>query len=185
MAFLAARGGEQNEHGFTFGVSGLLYNSDVLLYDKQTESQIRKQAITGPLKGKRLQQIPLEHTRWSDWRARSPKTQVLLQDTGYRRDYSRSPDAGYAESKQIMFEVSATDSRFHPKDWVIGVEVNGIFKAYPFSQLPKQSNQLQDTLGGKDIRLMYAAGKLLSSTQSFWYAFHPDTLVYQTKNNPL
>ena len=76
MAFLA----ERNSENFEFGVSGLLYNSDVLLYDRQTESlwlQIRKQAIAGPLKGQQLQQIPLEHTRWSDWRARYPHTLLM------------------------------------------------------------------------------------------------------------
>jgi len=197
MAFLAARSNKRNGGNFTFGVSGLLYNSDVLLYDRQTESlwsQIRKQAISGALKGQRLQQIPLEHTRWSDWRARYPKTRVLSQDTGHRRDYGRSPYAGYAESPQIMFEVAATDGRFHAKEWVVGVEINGVFKAYPFSQLAKGRNELRDTIGGKTIRLVYdasnrngrvySAGKLLPSTMSYWfawYAFHPDTLVYQTK----
>ena len=194
MAFLAARNGKNAE----FGVSGLLYNSDVLLYDRQTESlwsQIRKQAITGPLKGERLQQIPLEHTNWSDWRARYPKTKVLSQDTGYRRDYTRSPYAGYEQSPQIMFEVAARDGRFRPKEWVIGVEIEGIFKAYPFSKLPKEKTELHDQIDGKSIRLVYDAtnrngrvysdGKLLPSTMSYWfawYAFHPQTLVYEMQD---
>jgi len=195
MAFLANRNGKD----FDFGVSGLLYNSDVLLYDRQTESlwsQIRKQAIAGPLKGQRLQQIPLEHTSWSDWQARYPQTRVLSQNTGYRRDYSRSPYAGYADSEQIMFDVSAIDRRFHPKEWVIGVEINGVAKAYPFSVLSdsvqfRQHSELLDQVGGKSLRLVfdvasrsgrvYAADTLLPSTTSYWfawYAFHPDTLVY-------
>ncbi|MBN4079511.1 DUF3179 domain-containing protein [Beggiatoa alba] len=193
MAFLAARNGED----FDFGVSGLLYNSDVLLYDRQTESlwsQIRKQAVAGPLKGQHLEQIPLEHTRWSDWRARYPHTRVLSQDTGHRRDYSRSPYAGYADSEQLMFEVSARDRRFHPKEWVIGITLNGVTKAYPFSRLPSGQHELHDQLGGQTIRLVfdaanrsgriYAADKLLPSTTSYWfawYAFHPDTQVYRAK----
>ena len=143
MAFLANRHGKD----FDFGVSGLLYNSDVLLYDRQTESlwsQIRKQAITGPLKGQRPQQIPLEHTSWLDWRAHYPQTRVLSQNTGYQRDYSCSPYVGYVDSEQIMFDVSAIDHRFHPKEWVIGVEINGVTKAYPFSRLSDsvQSRQI-------------------------------------------
>ncbi len=193
MAFLANHGKEK----FDFGVSGLLYNSDVLLYDRQTESlwsQIRKQAITGPLKGERLQQIPLEHTSWSDWRTRYPKTKVLSEDTGYQRDYNHSPYAGYAQSPQIMFGVAARDERFHPKEWVIGVEINGVSKAYPFSQFPKGQNELNDNVGGKSIRLVfdnanrsgriYSGNTRLPSTMSYWfawYAFHPDTLVYQSK----
>ncbi len=195
MAFLAARNGKD----FDFGVSGLLYNSDVLLYDRQTESlwsQIRKQAIAGPLKGQYLKQIPLEHTSWSDWRARYPQTRVLSRNTGYQRDYSRSPYAGYADSEQIMFDVSAINRRFHPKEWVIGVNINGVAKAYPFSVLSDsvrsgQHSELSDQVGGKNIRLVfdaanrsgrvYAADTLLPSTTSYWfawYAFHPDTLIY-------
>lgn len=191
MAFLAGKRGED----FNFGVSGLLYNSDVLLYDRQTESlwsQIRGQAIAGPLKGQRLQQIPMEHTSWSDWRARYPQTRVLSLDTGYRRDYSRSPYAGYADSEHLMFGVSGIDRRFHPKERVIGVTLNGVAKAYPFSELSQGSGQLTDEVGGRSIRIVfdsvhragrvYAGNKLIPSTIGFWfawYAFHPDTLVYQ------
>ncbi len=66
IAYQASVGGE----ALTFGVSGLLYNSDMLLYDRQTQSlwsQMLMQAISGPRKGKRLQIIPLEHTSWADW----------------------------------------------------------------------------------------------------------------------
>ena len=191
MAFLASRNGK----AFDFGVSGLLYNSDVLLYDRQTESlwsQIRKQAIAGPLKGQYLQQIPLEHTSWSDWRARYPHTLVLSTDTGYRRDYNRSPYTGYANSEHLMFSVSHLDRRFHPKERVLGVELNGVARAYPFSILSRGPAQVVDQLGGKTIRIVfdadhrtgrvYAGDILIPSTTGFWFAwaaFHPDTEVYQ------
>ena len=70
-AFLAQVDGETLE----FGVSGLLYNSDVLLYDRTTESlwsQIRAQAVTGPLAGKALVQVPLIHTSWAKWKKKHP-----------------------------------------------------------------------------------------------------------------
>jgi len=191
MAFLAGRGGKD----FDFGVSGLLYNSDVLLYDRQTESlwsQLRKQAIAGPLKGQHLQQVPLEHTSWSDWRARYPQTQVLSTDTGYQRDYTRSPYAGYAGSEHLMFDVAHLDRRFHPKEQVLGVELNGKARAYPFSVLSRGPAQIQDQLGGETIRIVfdavhrngrvYAGDRLIPSTTGFWFAwaaFHPDTEVYQ------
>ena len=72
--------------GGTFGVSGLLYNSDMLLYDRASESlwsQLMGRAVTGPMKGERLQLIPLEHTTWSDWRTRHSDTLVLSRDTGH------------------------------------------------------------------------------------------------------
>lgn len=196
MAFLATQNGDT----LNFGVSGLLYNSDVLLYDRQTESlwsQIRKQAVAGRLKGQRLQQISMEHTRWSDWKSRYPQSQVLSLDTGYQRDYDRSPYTGYADSERLMFSVAATDPRFHPKEYVIGVEINGIFKAYPFSVLSKYSGELIDQVGGETIRVefddenrtgrVYIGGEMIPSTIGFWfawYAFHPDTLVYQPPSSP-
>lgn len=191
MAFLAHRNGKD----FDFGVSGLLYNSDVLLYDRQTESlwsQIRKQTIAGPLKGQYLQQIPLEHTSWSDWRARYPHTLVLSTDTGHRREYNRSPYAGYANSDRLMFGVSHLDRRFHPKEQVLGIELNGVTRAYPFSVLSRGPAKVVDQLGGKNIRIVYDAphraarvyegDTLIPSTVGFWFAwvaFHPDTDVYQ------
>jgi hypothetical protein len=86
---------------YTFGVSGLLYKSDVLMYDHQTESlwsQIQREAVTGPLAGTRLRLLPLVHTTWQAWRAEHPKTQVLSIDTGFRRDYTRDPYESYARS---------------------------------------------------------------------------------------
>ncbi|MFU8817641.1 MAG: DUF3179 domain-containing (seleno)protein, partial [Pseudomonadales bacterium] len=60
-----------------FGVSGLLYNSDVLLFDRNTESlwsQILGKAVSGPLRGEPLPQLPAFHTTWADWRERHPQT---------------------------------------------------------------------------------------------------------------
>lgn len=67
IAFDAAIGGEKK----TFGVSGLLYNSDVLLYDRQTESlwsQIMMEAVAGPMGGKKLEMAPTMNTSWGEWK---------------------------------------------------------------------------------------------------------------------
>ena len=80
-----------------FGVSGLLYNSDVLLYDKKTESlwsQIMGEAVAGKLLGEKLNPIPISHTTWRDWLARHPDTKVLSTETGYSRDYDRITSFG-------------------------------------------------------------------------------------------
>src|SRR5215813_10129652 len=94
----------------TFGVSGLLYNNDLLLYDRATQSlwsQIGAQAITGPLKGEKLTPVALIHTMWSDWKKRYPDMLVLSEDTGFHRDYSRDPYAGYGTSPRIMFPIAS------------------------------------------------------------------------------
>lgn len=181
-----------------FGVSGLLYNSDMLLYDRQTESlwsQIRRQAVSGPMKGAKLVPVVLTHTRWQDWQQRHPDTQVLSTDTGYRRDYSRSPYAGYAASRKLYFPVQARDNRYHPKEWVLGVELAGQFKAYPFSELEKAGGVVRDTFAGQQLVVSYdvankkagvvdGSGQVLAGVTSFWfawYAFHPGTSVYTVR----
>lgn len=185
-----------NDKQYDFGVSGLLYNSDVLLYDRQTESlwsQLKNQAISGPMKGKRLEPLVLGHTTWQDWKTRHPDTQVLNTKTGYQRDYDSNPYAGYKNNRQIYFPVKQTDDRFHPKEQILGIELNGQFKAYPFSELTKTKGEVTDTVGGKTITVKFnkqhqsgtifdtQTGKEIPSQITFWfawYAFHPDTDIF-------
>jgi hypothetical protein len=179
-----------------FGVSGLLYNSDVLLYDRETESlwsQIMAKAISGPLKGRELKSLPLSHTSWSDWKNKHPDSLVLSTNTGYTRDYSKSPYAGYEESKQIFFPVSASDQRFHNKAWVLGVKIDETYKAYPFSELAKTPLPVRDTISGKHIEITFDRenrsakarddqGREMPTITAYWfawYAFHPETTVFQ------
>jgi hypothetical protein len=77
---------------YRFGVSGLLYKSNVLMYDHQTESfwsQILQQAVTGPKTGTKLIHLPSTLATWGKWRQKHPKTYVLTPATGHVRDYSR------------------------------------------------------------------------------------------------
>ncbi len=92
-----------------FGVSGKLYNSDVLFYDRKTESlwsQLKMEAVTGSMAGTRLKLLPLEHTTWGDWRKRHPTTTVLSLETGFTRDYARNPYRGYENNPSLMFPVA-------------------------------------------------------------------------------
>ena len=179
----------------TFGVSGLLYNSDVLMYDHQTESlwsQIKQEAVTGELTGTPLKPIFMVHTTWENWRKEHPKTRVLSTDTGYFRNYSRDPYAGYDRSPDVMFSVAKRDDRFHPKEWVLGIEVKGKAKAYAFSELAKQSSVFKDSLNGKKLQIHYQEdsrtafitdekGNPIPSITAFWfawYAFHPETEIF-------
>lgn len=179
----------------TFGVSGLLYNSDVLLYDRETNSlwsQLLAQAVTGPAKGAKLEIVPTAHTSWEDWRARHPGTRVLSEDTGYARDYARDPYAGYDVSPVIFFPVANASARFDSKEVVLGVEIDGRRKAYPFAELAKTDGDFADRVGDRDVRIVYdrrhrtarvldASGKELASVTSYWfawYAFYPQTAVF-------
>jgi hypothetical protein len=184
-----------------FGVSGLLYNSDVLLYDRATQSlwsQMLQTAISGPLKGKRLQSVSLTHTTWADWRQRHPTTEVLSTDTGFQRDYSRNPYEGYDRVQNLIFDVQHRDDRFPLKEWVLGIEVDGTHKAYPFSVLAHAvdaGGELRDTVAGRSLRIRYdrahgtaeafdAQGRALPGTMAFWFAwvaFYPQTEVLRAR----
>ena len=101
---------ESRRRELRFGVSGLLCNSDVLLDDREAESlwsQIRKQAITGPMKGEKRSGLPLTHSTWRAWQQEHPDMLVLSADTGERRDYGRDPYAGYADESGLHFPVLA------------------------------------------------------------------------------
>ena len=179
----------------TFGVSGLLYQSDVLMYDHQTESlwsQIAMQAVTGKSLGQHLEPIFLEHTTWSAWRKRHPDTLVLSRETGFTRDYSRDPYEAYAQSDRLMFSPARQDNRLSPKEWVLGVEFGGKFKAYSFSTLEGMGQAFSDSLHDQDyvvcwdaqarsVKVVDQGGKPFPSLTAYWfawYAFHPDTEVF-------
>ena len=185
----------------TFGVSGLLYNSDVLLYDKQTESlwsQIMNKAISGQNKGKSLTAHPISHTSWKDWQTNHPNTLVLSNKTGFKRDYSKNPYSGYGQTSQTYFPVKNSSKLFQKKEWVLGVTINGQSKAYAFSELTKSSGQIKDNFANQQLIINYnkkaKTASIMNSEnkqvvvtlQSYWfawYAFHPKTEVYQFRSN--
>jgi len=181
-----------------FGVSGLLYNSDVLLFDRNSESlwsQILGEAVSGPLAGTPLPQLPARHTTWAEWREMHPDTLVLSKDTGFQRSYSRSPYRGYEQSRRLYFEVANEAPRdYHPKELVMGIEIDGVHKAYPFEELAKHGQQrFQDSVNGQRITVRWSEasqsawaeaqdGSALPTTTGFWfawYAFYPDTLIFK------
>src|SRR5215472_10199714 len=124
----------------TLGVSGKLYQSNLLFYDKSTESlwsQIKGEAVAGPLTGRRLEPLPSVVTTWETWRKVHPDTLVLDVNTGYSRNYGIDPYQSYESSDQIMFPVTPLDGRLPTKERVLGLTVNGSDEALPFSRLTK------------------------------------------------
>ena len=187
---------EVDNKELTFGVSGLLYESNVLLYDHQTESlwsQLKEEAVTGPQTGTRLKAIPSVMTTWKAWRAQHPNTLVLSTRTGFHRDYSRSPYEAYAKSPNTMFAVKHEDSRLSPKEKVVGISIGDDHKAYPLRLFRGRTEPIEDTVGKTPVKVVYDAdagtahaveatsGKLLPAVVVYWFAwatFHPDSPVY-------
>jgi hypothetical protein len=191
----------KGEHS-RFGVSGLLYNSDVLLYDDNTESlfsQILSEAISGPLVGEKLLPLVSTHTTWGKWRSIHPNTLILSTATGYVRDYTRNPYGDYGTSRALYFPAPSSSPQansFHPKETVIGLKDGERIKAYPFSELDKNSqSEFGDIINGKSYIVQWDSenksaqikdknGNTIPTIQGFyfaWIAFYPESLIYTDK----
>ncbi|MGR9100801.1 MAG: DUF3179 domain-containing protein, partial [Gammaproteobacteria bacterium] len=192
VAYSALVGGSRQ----TFGVSGLLYNSDVLLYDRETGSlwsQLMNRAVTGPLKGAKLETVPLSNTTWEDWRNRHPDTRVLSENTGFARDYGVDPYRDYRLDRSLWFPVKEIDIRYHPKEMVLGAEIGGRFRAYPFAEMAGMPIKFNDEIGGAPVTVRFDRkhrtanvyrpdGSELPSVITYWFAwraFHPDTTLFE------
>ena len=181
----------------TFGVSGLLYRSDVLLYDRETDSlwsQIGLRAVSGPARDTPLSWQTSEHMTWAAWRERYPDGKVLSTDTGYRRDYTTSPYKAYFETDAVMFPVPRPRRELDDKALVLGVIVDGLARAWPISDLP-DGRPLEDRVGDTPVTVRWDAarrhprvtrddGTTVPSVLAFWFAwaaFHPETGLWGSK----
>lgn len=196
MAFLA----RVDNRTLTFGVSGLLYNSDVLLYDHQSESlwsQIRGQAISGKAAGQTLTQYPLTLTRWQQWLSDHPQTLVLSERTGYYRNYSQDPYAGYSRSPRLFFPVANKAPSIYPtKETVLGYKGKKKQIAFPLSELRKNAEEtFSYEFEGEMLNIHWDQqnqsatmtdqnGELHNTTMLYWfawYAFYPETEVFKAE----
>ena len=116
-----------------FGTSGKLYNSNLVMYDRLTDSywsQALGMAITGELTGEQLEIIPFDVITWGDWKTLHPDSQVLTTETGHIRAYGADPYGNYYTDDRIMFPVENLDERMHPKEIILGFHIDDTYKAY-------------------------------------------------------
>ncbi len=146
-----------------FGTTGNLRHSDLVMWDRQTESwwqQATGEAIVGELTGQRLEMLAAHLVSWREFRDQFPAARVLSRETGFERDYGRNPYVGYDGSDQTPFLLAGTaDSRLAPMERVVAVSLNGEDAAYPFSALLER-RVLHDRLGGQPIVLFFQPGTL-------------------------
>jgi hypothetical protein len=176
----------------TFGVSGLLYNSSFLMYDRETESlwsQFHGAALSGPLSGKRLSRIRVVQVTVASWLREHPDTQVLVRPEKYRIDYRVSPFTTYMVQDSIPFPVAATDDRYHPKRLVVGLVADGVAGAILDSAVMKAGGSVEHDFQGRVVRVRYDPNTAVFTweapddvevTEAYWFAwkaFHPDTQV--------
>ena len=174
-----------------FGVSGLLYRSDVLFYDRETESlwsQIHSRAVTGSALGTRLVMLRSEMARWGDWKKKHPNSTVLSSETGHSRDYSQAPYSGYSTSERIYFPVPF-DKRYPAKMPTIGVRTGGAARAYPAVEVFRAGGVVEEFEGHR-VSVRYDADAQLFAVEApddleviegywfAWSAFHPETTIF-------
>jgi hypothetical protein len=145
-----------------FGTTGNLRNSDLVMYDRQTESwwqQFGGAALVGELTGSRLQQLPARIVAWGDFRRAHPEATVLSRDTGHSRPYGRNPYAGYdsIDSPPFFPAKNADDDRLPPKERVVYVERGGEAVVVPFTVLTAR-RQLTVEVGGDELTVRWRPG---------------------------
>ena len=109
------------ERDDAFGVSGKLFNNNLLMYDRTTNtlwSQLTGEAIQGSLEGTQLERYPSQVMSWAAWKRTYPYGSVLSRETGYERDYTNDPYFEYYTSDEIWFPLANLDDRLPPKTLV-------------------------------------------------------------------
>ncbi len=127
----------------SFGTTGKLRDSDLVMYDRQTESwwqQFSGEALVGDLSGKKLRQLPAQIVAWDEFRRTHPRSLVLDLFTGFSRTYGVNPYAGYdrVDSSPLFAVRNEDDDRLPPKERVVYVEVGDEAFALPFSSLAEK-----------------------------------------------
>jgi hypothetical protein len=145
-----------------FGTTGRLRFSNLLMYDRQTESwwqQAIGQAIIGKFTGTKLVPRPAAIISWATFKAAHPDGRVLSRDTGYDRSYGQNPYAGYDNVNQspFLYQGPTISGKLRPMARVLIVVLNSEAVAYPFDALQKV-HVVNDTVGNTDVVVLWTPG---------------------------
>lgn len=147
---------------FDFGTTGRLRYSNLVMYDRQTETwwqQATGEAIAGELTGRQLKFLPAAIISWKEFKSSHSDGKVLSKDTGFSRDYGRNPYVGYddIDRSPFLYQGPPTDGRLRPMTRVVTVELNGETVAYPYNVLQK-ARVVNDTVGNEPIAVFWQKG---------------------------
>lgn len=150
-----------------FGTSGRLYQSNLVMYDRQTKSlwlQFTGQGVTGPFMGTDLEFVPVQILAWRDVRSAHPGVRVLSRDTGFDRSYGRNPYVGYdtIEDRPFLFD-GPLDDRMRAMDRVATIVRGDDAVAFPFARLDRLAGEsglavVHERVGGQDIVVLFKRG---------------------------
>lgn len=144
-----------------FGVSGFLRNSDLIMFDRDTETwwqQATGEGIVGHFTGTRLELLPSVIVSWQDFRETFPEGKVLSPNTGFARPYGENPYIGYDDIDSTPFLFSGkSDSRLQAMERVVTIEFEDETAAYPFSRL-ESTFVVHDSVGGQAVVIFFKPG---------------------------
>ena len=146
---------------YDFGTSGNLRNSDLIMWDRQTESwwqQLTGEGIVGELAGRMLTFLPAPLISFEDFKAASPDGKVRSRDTGYSNPYGTNPYAGYdrIDNPPFLYQ-GPLDGQLLPKERVATVTVGGVDAAFPFSVL-EEEKAVNYNINGQDLVVFFKLG---------------------------
>jgi len=187
-----------NKMNTQFGVSGLTYQSDIIMYDRLQGNlwqQLTGRAIVGPAAQAQevLTRLPLSLTTWSIWKQAHPDTQVLSKKTGFVYDYNQLIYQDYQKNDELRFKATSTNKILSAKSLVYGLQIGSVTKAYPETIITAKpltdrldtntitiERQTDGTVIATDIKTKEIY-QLLPSYWFAWSAFYPQTLLYQPR----
>ena len=150
-------------HTLDFGTTGKLRKSDLVMYDRLTETwwqQFTGHAIVGELAGTRLRRLPAVIVSYADFRKAYPGAEILSRETGYRRPYGSNPYRGYDRigDRPFLFE-DPIDPRLPAMERVLNATIAGRHRLYPFSILARQP-VINDEIAGTPVVVFSREGTL-------------------------
>lgn len=141
----------------------------------------------------KLKILPFIFTTWKRWKKLHPDTLVLSIETGHIRDYSRDPYEEYYRSPLAFFGFRGKSPGLPEKEFVLGIELDGRRRAYPFSALSKAKTPFKDEIAGREVTIhfdsesgdAYATDDESGRIQGIftywfvWHSFYPDTSIWR------
>ena len=147
----------------TFGVSGLLFNSNLIPYDRNSDSnwsQMANECVNGDLINTKINTRLLVEMPWSTWKEMYPNAMVTTTVTGVSRNYGTYPYGNYRTSNNLNFPVDIEDDRLHKKERVLGVIINEKAVAYQFEKFSGDEIKLvEDNFQGSELAIIGSEGK--------------------------
>ena len=145
-----------------FGTTGRLRRSDLVMYDRQTETwwqQLTGAGIVGEHAGRELVRLPAAIVAWSDFRAAHPDATVLSRETGHARPYGSNPYSGYDSATQPFLLRGPPDPRLPAMERVLHVPAGDAERIYPFGAFADEP-VINDEVGGEPVVVMSRSGVL-------------------------